>query len=299
MFGKNGIYYDDEVSRLVKSFSGCFNMRFAISSSETECCIYAAPLTRFCACVRKDLCLLPQCISQDRSAARRSEKMDRPLVYFCHAGLCEAIMPIKIDANCIGYAQIGQFRSGSADRGELDIPPEIIAGCEKAGVSKKDIKEAWLELPYYDEGATRNMIDMFFVLVNFVVMRKFINIRHPDLVEKISQWLEEHLAEPFSLDEMANDIGRCRSTIQHTIKKYYNISFKQLCLLKRIRRFETLVSTEPSLSVSETVYRIGYEDPLYFSRLYKKIRHITPSAYAGSVRKQRHDAAPPARAQPR
>lgn len=284
MIGKNGIYYDDEVHHLVKSFSACFNMRFSISTNETECYIYAAPLTRFCACIREGLCLLPQCINSDRSAARRSEKMDRPLVYFCHAGLCEAIMPIKIDANCIGYAQIGQFRSGSAGRDDLSIPPEIIAQCEKAGVNKKDIEEAWLELPYYNESFTKNMIDLFFVLVNFIVMQKFINIRRPDLVEKISQWLEGHLTEPFSLDELADDIGRCRSTIQHTIKKYYNISFKQLCLLKRIRRFETLVSTEPALSVSEAVYRIGYEDPLYFSRLYKKIRHITPSAYAKSVR---------------
>jgi AraC-like DNA-binding protein len=212
--------------------------------------------------------------------------MDHPQVYFCHAGLCEAVMPIKIDANCIGYAQIGQFRSGSADRDKLGVPPEIIARCEKAGINKKDIKEAWLELPYYDETVAKNIIDLFFVLVNFIVMKKFINIRRPELIEKILQWLEGHLAEPFSLNELANDIGRCRSTIQHTIKKYYNISFKQLCLLKRIRRFETFVSTEPSLSVSEAVYRIGYNDPLYFSRLYKRIRHITPSAYAKSVREQ-------------
>jgi AraC-like DNA-binding protein/ligand-binding sensor protein len=281
MIGKNGIYYDDEIHRLIKSFSTCFDMRFSISANDNECYIYAAPLTRFCTCVREDLCLLPQCINSDRSAARRSEKMDRPLAYFCHAGLCEVVMPIKIDADCIGYAQIGQFRSGGAG---LDIPPGIIAQCEKAGVNKKDIKEAWLELPYYDETFAKNMIDMFFVLVNFIVVQKFINIRRPDLVEKISQWLEGHLAEPFSLNELAGDIGRCRSTIQHTIKKYYNMSFKQLCLLKRIRRFETIVSTEPSLSVSEAVYRIGYEDPLYFSRLYKKIRRITPSAYARSVR---------------
>jgi AraC-like DNA-binding protein len=217
--------------------------------------------------------------------------MNSPLVYFCHAGLCEAIMPIKIDTNCIGYAQIGQFRSGSAGRDELGPPPGIIAQCEKVGIDKKDIKDAWLELPYYDEPSTKNMIDMFFVLINFIVMQKFINVRRPDLIEKISQWLEEHLTESFSLDELANDIGRCRSTIQHTIKKYYNMSFKQLCLLKRIRRFETLVSTEPSFSVSEAVYRIGYEDPQYFSRLYKKIRHITPSVYARSVRE--HLKVPP------
>jgi AraC-like DNA-binding protein len=202
-------------------------------------------------------------------------------------------MPVKIDATCIGYAQIGQFRSGSDGRDGLGIPPGIIARCEKAGVSKKDIKKAWLELPYYDETFTRNMIDLFFALVNFIVMKKFINIRRPDLVEKISQWLEGHLTESFSLDELAGDIGRCRSTIQHTIKKYYNMSFKQLCILKRIRLFETLVSTEPSLSVSEAVYKTGYEDPLYFSRLYKRIRHITPSAYARSVREHLKNYYPP------
>jgi AraC-like DNA-binding protein len=61
-------------------------------------------------------------------------------------------------------------------------------------------------------------------------------------------------------------------------------NFKQLCILKRIQRFESLIASDPTISIREAAFRVGYSDPFYFSRLYKKVRLAAPSTYTKSVR---------------
>jgi YesN/AraC family two-component response regulator len=61
------------------------------------------------------------------------------------------------------------------------------------------------------------------------------------------------------------------------------MSFKRLCILKKIEQFEAIVTTDPLVSIEEAALKIGYRDVSYFSRLYKKIRSITPSVFIKRV----------------
>jgi AraC-like DNA-binding protein len=51
-----------------------------------------------------------------------------------------------------------------------------------------------------------------------------------------------------------------------------------------MQRFESIITEDPFVSVQAAASRIGYDDPYYFSRIYKKVRFISPSAYIKSVR---------------
>jgi AraC-like DNA-binding protein len=213
---------------------------------------------------------------------RRCEPAQNPLIYRCHAGLHESVMPIKVDKKLIGYAMIGQFRIG--DEGNQDIPAELFTQCAKTGIDAEVLWEAWRELPQYDRAATQNMVNLFSVLINFIVMREYINVHQPGLAEQVSHWLDEHIAEPVELDDLANAVYRCRSTVSHIIKRQFGMSFKQFQTLKRVQRFESLIAAAPTMTIAEAALKVGYDDPLYFSRIYKKLRLIPPMEYVKSVR---------------
>ncbi|MDR1905131.1 MAG: AraC family transcriptional regulator, partial [Treponema sp.] len=123
---------------------------------------------------------------------------------------------------------------------------------------------------------------------NFIVMREYLNVHQPGLTEKILRWLDNHITDTIELDTLASAMCCSRSTISHTIKRRLGMSFKQLCAQKKVHRFEKIIAVEPLLTIAEAALRVGYDDPLYFSRLYKKIRLITPSAYVKSVRDNIH-----------
>jgi AraC-like DNA-binding protein len=128
------------------------------------------------------------------------------------------------------------------------------------------------------------MVNLFSVLINFIVMREYFNDRQPGLAEQISHWLDDHLTEPVTLEDAAAAVYRSCSTVSHAIKQQFGMSFKRLFNLKRIQRFERLLADEPGLNISGAAFKAGYQDPLYFSRVYKKIRHIPPVAYQRMIK---------------
>lgn len=275
MLEKLGVFYDQEVQRLIDSFAECFNVRFTIFSADYNNIILGSPygLSPYCKIIRETLRLLPACLNQDRQMCRRCKDAHEPLVYRCHAGLYEAVMPIRVNQQLVGYAMIGQFRAGA----ESGVPPELAA---QAGA----LEAAYQKLPSYTKAVVWNMIDLFTVLIDFIIMREYINVHKPGQIEKLSAWMDEHLGEPITIDQAADAIGRCRSTVAHLLKRQFGMSFTRLCTFKRIRRFESLIAVEPSLTISEAALKVGYDDSLYFSRLYKKLRLIPPIQYVKSVR---------------
>ena len=44
--------------------------------------------------------------------------------------------------------------------------------------------------------------------------------------------------------------------------------------------------TTPGIRIKEVALRLGYTDPLYFSRIFKKIVGTSPEAYREKIRKR-------------
>jgi AraC-like DNA-binding protein len=209
---------------------------------------------------------------------KRSGQKRDVVVYRCFAGPSESVIPIETGGTLIGYGMLGQLRTTE------HLPEEIVRDWTAAGFEPETLKTAFLEQPFFDKTALDNMLRLFSMLISFIVTREYVKIRRPGLTEKVIQWLEEHIADSLDLNEAAAAMNRSRSAISHTIKQHLGLSFKQLCILKRIQRFESVIAQDPNLSIQEAAARAGYEDPFYFSRIYKKVRLAPPSTYIKSIR---------------
>jgi AraC-like DNA-binding protein len=207
------------------------------------------------------------------------EQKDKMIVYHCYAGLSELVVPIKIEKKLIGYGLLGQFKTGNG------LPPEITNAWTKAGFVPDELKEAYEAQPFFDKTTLDNMLRLFSMLISFIVTREYVRLRSPGITERVIHWLDEHIAEPISLDDAAAEIHYSGSTISHTLKRQLGMSFKRLCVLKKIQRFESIIAANPELSIQEAASLVGYMDPMYFSRIYKKFRLAAPSSYVSSVRK--------------
>jgi AraC-like DNA-binding protein len=285
MSGKLGLFFNEEVQRLIDSFAYCFKVKITVFSAEMEELLVGLqnPGAQFCRLIQNNLHFRYRCCRQDKLMCERCRQKRKILAYHCYAGLREAVIPLKIDDTLIGYAMLGQFRTCE------ELPGEIIRDwCDK-GYDPKILKNAFLEQPFFDPSALDNMLRLFSMLVGFIVTREYVKVRRPDLVEKTLQWLEDHLAERATLNDIAAAMNRSVSTISHRIKQQLGLSFKQLCILKRIQRFESIISGEQHISIREAAAKVGYNDPYYFSRIYKKVRLTVPSQYVKSYNKQKRD----------
>ncbi|MDR1374619.1 MAG: PocR ligand-binding domain-containing protein [Treponema sp.] len=288
MIEKLGLFFNEEVQRLIDSFAYCFKVKITIFSAGMEELIVGLqnPGSHFCQLIQKKLRFRYRCCQQDKLMCKRSEQRREFVVYHCYSGLSESVIPIEIEETVIGYGMLGQFRTVN------NLPEEIVRNWIAAGFDRETLQAAFMEQPFFDKTALDNMLRLFSMLISFIVTREYVKIRRPGITEKVIQWMEDHIADRIDLCEVAAAMNRSRSTISHIIKRHLGLSFKQLCILKRIQRFESIIILDPNLSIQEAAARVGYEDPLYFSRIYKKVRLASPSTYIKSIRRHKTAAVP-------
>jgi ligand-binding sensor protein len=276
------LFFDDSVIKLINSFSYCFRVRITIFSTDLRKKLavdYYDTHCPYCRHIRVDLGLEYRCDELDREMCSRSERSSNPLVYVCHSGMVDTAIPIRLDGVLIGYAMVGQFRNRDK------APPEIVQLWQKKGLNPAVLQRAFAEQPFFEKTAMDNMINLFSMLCNYIVSRDYIRFRHPGITAQTVRWIEKHISEPILIEELAKYLGCSCSTVSHSIKRETNLSFKRLCIIKKIEAFEKIAADNPALSIEAAAGRIGYDDPFYFSRIYKKIRRVSPSAYIQTVRK--------------
>lgn len=99
------------------------------------------------------------------------------------------------------------------------------------------------------------------------------------------QYFHEHYNEPINIDEFAQSRHVSISLFMRNFKKVFNVSPKQYILNIRMNNAQSLLETT-DYTVTEIAAIVGYDNPLYFSRLYHKQKGQSPSDYRKLLREQ-------------
>jgi len=123
------------------------------------------------------------------------------------------------------------------------------------------------------------MFELFRVSLGLLIETEGLKLRQPDLVERILTYIDDNIDKAIAIVDVAKAVYRSPSSITHTLQAQIRLSFQQLLITKRLANFERVILHDPSLQIQEAARISGYDDPLYFSRLYKKHRGQSPSDF--------------------
>jgi AraC-like DNA-binding protein len=280
MSNKLNLFLDEEVQNLIDSFAYCFRVKITIFSSEMEELIVGLqnPGSQFCQLIQKGLRYRYRCLRQDKLMCENCASKKRLTIYQCHGGCSEAVLPMEVDGKMIGYAMLGQFRTTNT------IPNDILQEWKKNNLDIEELRAAFDNQPFFNSETVKNMLRLFSMLTTFLISRDYVRVRHPTLAENVLTWINDNISEHIELDDAVEDLNRSRSAISHAVKKQLGMSFKQLCTIMKIQKFESITASQPDISITEAAALVGYDDPLYFSRIYRKVRLSSPSTYIKSMR---------------
>lgn len=263
-----------EVRELLDSFSTCFGVRIACFSSTGEELSVGLdkPCARFCNLLHTRLYSRQRCLDHD--AKRRAEAVSRQgmICYRCHAGATEAITPILTDGILLGYVMFGQIRT-------VHRPAAgVVADWKARFKDTRAIESAFLELPYHDEKQLQHITRLFSVMVNYITSQSLVSLRGTLLIKRITAYMREHLDHVITLTDIARTFHKSPSTLSHLFKKTTGTSFKRTLITLKLDKADCLFRAEPDITVAEVSAKLGYEDPFYFSRIYRKYRGHPPSS---------------------
>jgi AraC-like DNA-binding protein len=95
---------------------------------------------------------------------------------------------------------------------------------------------------------------------------------------KAVTFIQEHYAEPIQLGSAADAAQVSSAYMSRLFSEHLKTSFSDYLTDLRIEKSEKLL-LESGLSIKEIAFAVGYQDPNYFSRIFRKARGTAPSAY--------------------
>ena len=132
------------------------------------------------------------------------------------------------------------------------------------------------------------MLEMYLRQIFIMLQRYFLNSLKTDSthaveeIDKATLYFNEHYSEDINIDEYAQNNHVSVSWFIRTFKQCTGSTPMQYILSKRIHNAEILLH-DSSYNITEIAEIIGYDNPLYFSRIFKKAKGISPSEYRKNI----------------
>ncbi|WP_151737785.1 response regulator transcription factor [Paenibacillus tengchongensis] len=107
------------------------------------------------------------------------------------------------------------------------------------------------------------------------------------VVEQTKAILEREYMHNFELERLAETVGMNASYISRLFKYKTGQTITDYLIGIRIAKAKELLTTRPDLKNYEIAEKVGYSDPVYFNKLFKKVCGVTPKDYKCGCRTQK------------
>lgn len=125
-------------------------------------------------------------------------------------------------------------------------------------------------------------INIWQLLTSFIYQHFYQETRHANentnSIDTVIEYMKKHLDESMTVEELAAQLSYSAS--------YFYTLFKEKTGYSPIHYFNHLkiqkacqYLTFTNLSIKEISYKLGFNDPFYFSRIFKKLMEVSPSKY--------------------
>lgn len=169
----------------------------------------------------------------------------------------------------------------------VDIPglelPDVIC------IQDKDAEVKWLlenlHAEYKRANSSRCLIQHYVKAAMMLLARKYCNgNRDEDTVSRVKMYIQDHMTEPLTVDQLAGLVYVSKSYLSRIFKKQTGMTLIEYQRQARINSAKTmLVSSE--VSIEEISYIIGYNSPKYFCRAFRDCTGKSPREYKIAERK--------------
>ncbi len=219
----------------------------------------------------------------DTEYARRAARSGKPLVYTCHAGFLEILVPLYDNAgNYIGSMTAGQFH-----RKDTPVPGKsaIAARVREFGLDLKEMFGLYRQTLRLSEQQIEGLIEYLETIGRLLVSTRnnllfMESVNAPDRVSLIKEFVEKNYGKRLSVPKIARRFYMSPGYFSHFFKKEVGVSFQSYLNLYRVSKAKEMLE-DTELSVSEIACLTGFGSISQFNRTFRNSTGKNP----GSIRK--------------
>ena len=270
----NIVYDNERLLQLITSLHTLTGLQVHILDVNGKVVCLSSDRMPFCEKITAQAEGRRRCEECDAEAAQKCE--DGIYSYRCHAGVYETLLPIRFGSSLVGYISVGQL---------LDDTPieEQWANTEQtlgwyAG-DMQQLKEAYLKFRQYSAEEIDACIDILNAFSTFIRGEEMIQTAGLTDLQRLENYLDANYTEKLSLSKISADLGIGRTKLCLLAK---NLSggktLSDLIAQRRMDAAKKLLLQE-NCPISEIAERVGISDYNYFTKVFRSVAGVTPSAF--------------------
>lgn len=272
----NVLFNTDKLTRLIanlQTFTGIRTNTFDAAGKDIQ---LSGGHSDFCRLINASPEGHARCEACDARAVEKCLTARNAYSYRCHAGACETVLPVFESGTPIAYLVFGQLLDDSSMKQQWENAEKEL-GWYQGDLA--ELKEAFLRLRRFSPREMAAYAEILEALAQYIQQEGIIRSAEYSDLQKLEMYLDRHYMENLSLKRISADLHMGTTKLCTLSKKLSGgRTLTWLIAQRRVNAAKSLLlkSDEPVSSVAESV---GFSDYNYFTKIFKSVTGITPSAY--------------------
>lgn len=273
----------DKLEKAIKDFYEVTKMKVTFYDKDRNI-VYTYPEEnhRFCRAVNGCPKLEKECRRCDNQAMDICQKLKDTYVYTCHMNLIEAVNPIVVNGEPIGFVMLGQKVE---ENSEDAVRKRILEVSKKFDIDGNELLLGMEELQKTTCKTMEAVMKVMMMCTSHLYRHRVIIKRGDDVPSyQIEEYLYANLDGDLSIPTICKHFHVSKSKLYNISKKAFGIGFSDY--VRKIRVYEgkkALVSTDKS--IAQIAEEVGFTDANYFIRVFRQQEGMTPSKYRKTISK--------------
>lgn len=255
--------------KVMQDFYTLTKIRIVIFDSEfQELLAYPTDREDFCRLLRQTPQGADRCVRSDKAGCLKCAKSKELVIYKCHAGLMEVVVPIIDKTGVLAYVMFGQI-----------ITQET---CEQTRTELKqqypDLAEEIDRIPTKSQRELNAAATVLQAITAYVITNRWVMPSKSEFIRAIDNYIETHLSENITVEDLCDTFRIGRTKIYELSMDYLGCGLAEYIRKQRIVHAQRLL-TQTDMPITDIAFATGFADYNHFSRIFKQTVGISAREY--------------------
>lgn len=217
-----------------------------------------------------------RCVACDECKIRRYTADRGFQFYRCHVGICEAVMPLFDRKRPLAYLAFGCYLDETPMEEQWEYSRSLL---DWYPGGPDALKDAFFQFRQYSQKEIQAYAEILEALSAYIQIQGMILSTEQTDLQRLDLYLEQHYMEHLSLASISRELHMGRTKLCTLAKQLSGgRTLSYLIARRRITAAKKLL-LQTSLPISEVGEAVGVSDYNYFSKVFRSVAGMTPSAF--------------------
>lgn len=254
---------------VMRDFYTLTKIRIVIFDADfREVLAYPEEKEGFCAMLRQSPEGEAACQVSDKNGCLKCARTKDLVLYKCHAGLTEAVVPIFDRNGVLAYVMFGQVVPQESDSATI------------ARIKKRypAYSSAVDQIPVKSVEELNAAATILQAITSYVMTNRWVTPGKSEFIRQIDRYIEDHLSHSITMEEICDAFRIGRTRLYELSMDYLGCGLSEYIRKQRIFHAQRMLR-ETDRPITDIAYAVGFSDYNHFSRIFKQVAQCSAREY--------------------